>query len=331
LGIEPFTSPYQSIAADANNSKTITAIDIVVLRKLILGYFDTFPENSSWRFIDAAHVFPDPSNPWVTTWSELYSIQPFANSMNDVNFNAVKVGDINLSASLVTGNSFIQTRNDDRCIVEYKVSNQPESGVYKVELILKNARKFNALQFSFDWYQAGFEVIDWAAGDELSKDNIRMATAPGDKSSLLAFTADQWTNSETSLLTMWVKEKPGNVMPFTFYLSSGPTASAAYTYDDEAPRGIDLQVVREQIGGVYNKPNPFKDITTIIYESKIKDEAILHVYDMSGKLVMTRTLQLEEGKNEMLIHRSELSGTGIYLYDISSAQQYSTNRMLIVE
>jgi len=65
LGIETFSSPFQYIAADANNSQNITAIDIIQLRKLILGYYDVLPNNQSWRFIDEAHVFPNPLNPWV--------------------------------------------------------------------------------------------------------------------------------------------------------------------------------------------------------------------------------------------------------------------------
>src|SRR5687768_17373348 len=51
LGLESFTSPYQFIAADANNSQGITAIDIIQLRKLILGYYTELPNNKSWRFI----------------------------------------------------------------------------------------------------------------------------------------------------------------------------------------------------------------------------------------------------------------------------------------
>ncbi|MDW8231136.1 MAG: hypothetical protein RMJ33_14985, partial [Saprospiraceae bacterium] len=39
LGLEPLNSPYKMIAADANNSRSITTFDIVELRKLILGIY----------------------------------------------------------------------------------------------------------------------------------------------------------------------------------------------------------------------------------------------------------------------------------------------------
>ncbi|MBL7809182.1 MAG: hypothetical protein JNN28_15280, partial [Saprospiraceae bacterium] len=49
LALEPFTSLYQSVAADVNRSKSVTTFDIVETRKLILGIYDTFPNAPAWR------------------------------------------------------------------------------------------------------------------------------------------------------------------------------------------------------------------------------------------------------------------------------------------
>ncbi|MDQ3141871.1 MAG: hypothetical protein M3Q56_06450, partial [Bacteroidota bacterium] len=51
LGINTFKSPYQIIAADANNSSSVTARDISEIRKVILGLSDQFPNNKIWRFV----------------------------------------------------------------------------------------------------------------------------------------------------------------------------------------------------------------------------------------------------------------------------------------
>jgi len=50
LDIQPFVSPYQWIAADVNRSGTVTAFDMVQLRRLILAIDDKFHHNTSWRF-----------------------------------------------------------------------------------------------------------------------------------------------------------------------------------------------------------------------------------------------------------------------------------------
>ena len=57
LGLDPLDSPYKMIAADANNSESLTAIDLVEIRKLILGLYLEFPNNASWRFVDKDFVF----------------------------------------------------------------------------------------------------------------------------------------------------------------------------------------------------------------------------------------------------------------------------------
>ena len=56
LGLEFFDSPFQYIAADANNSGSVTNFDKFVIRKVILGIDSNFPENRSWRFIPKLYL-----------------------------------------------------------------------------------------------------------------------------------------------------------------------------------------------------------------------------------------------------------------------------------
>lgn len=59
-----------------NNSKSITAADIVELRKLILGVTNTFKnEQKSWRFINKKFEFQDNNNPWMNNgWDEKFTL-----------------------------------------------------------------------------------------------------------------------------------------------------------------------------------------------------------------------------------------------------------------
>jgi len=65
LGITPLSSPYKMIAADVNDSKAITAFDMVIIRQVVLGSREDFNQNASWRYIDASYDFPDPRNPFL--------------------------------------------------------------------------------------------------------------------------------------------------------------------------------------------------------------------------------------------------------------------------
>ena len=97
LALQPFASPYALIAADANGDGHVSTLDLIYLRRLILGLETVLPNNPSWRFIEADYEFPDGANPWQEDFPEIYN----ANDLNgniQANFVAVKIGDVNPSA-----------------------------------------------------------------------------------------------------------------------------------------------------------------------------------------------------------------------------------------
>lgn len=329
LGIQTFTTPYQYIAADANDSKGITALDIIHLRKLILGYYDVLPNNTSWRFVDKAHIFPDPANPWGSPWDEVYLIDPFAGSMN-VDFDAVKVGDLNSSAQLNATGGIILPRTANACELQYNVT-QTEYDIYKVDLSLSNARLYQAIQFSFDWDKSSYELVDMQISSALTEDDIRISTLPAVSSSIAFFNLTPLENNTETLVTIWVRKINPAGGRFMLYQIDKPTTPVAYEFDAEDPIKVSLTQGKVANSNIINHPNPFKDKTYILYTSEVEEPAQLRVFNMDGKQVYARDVSLQQGTNEFIITRSELKGAGIYLYEISSGYQYSTNRMIIVE
>ncbi|MFN0015816.1 MAG: hypothetical protein ACKVU2_14840, partial [Saprospiraceae bacterium] len=111
LGIESLNSPYKMIAADVNNSRSISTADIIALRKLILGIDTALTSTDSWRFVPANYAFPNPQNPFTAVFPEGVAIAPGAQPLV-ANFVGMKVGDVNGNAiAEVTGQA--QTRFTD--------------------------------------------------------------------------------------------------------------------------------------------------------------------------------------------------------------------------
>lgn len=331
LGIESFLTPYQYIAADVNNSKSITAIDIIQLRKLILGIYNEFPSNKSWRFVDKGHVFPDPLNPWISNWPETYSIIPFNNNMNDVDFDAVKIGDLNLSASLAATSGMILPRGSNRCEVEYIVQPMSDKNIYQVDVYLRDADDYNGIQFSFNWDQYDFKVLDWSPGDLLTRDEFRMPDTTGQNASIAAFSVDGWQEGKLKLVTLWVEQINSIGYPFELMLSPNPTQPLAFTIAGELEVPVQIVTNQQREVMVQNRPNPFADMTTIVMESDREEPATLRVFDLGGKLILTRKVNLVVGENEFVVRKSELHTSGLLMYEIESNFQYSTNRMIIVD
>ncbi|WP_353482692.1 ExeM/NucH family extracellular endonuclease [Haliscomenobacter sp.] len=93
LGIAPLQNPYQLLAADVNNSGSITALDLVLMRRLILGLDKNFKAVPSWRFVDGSYVFKNPQSPW----KEAYPSQKKLAALNGaakLRFVGIKMGDV---------------------------------------------------------------------------------------------------------------------------------------------------------------------------------------------------------------------------------------------
>lgn len=97
-GQAPFNSPYKIIAADADQNGIIDQTDSIELHKLILGIYTDLPNNTSWRFVRADYVFPDPQNPFEPPFPESAVTGVLTGDIDSVDFIGVKIGDVNGTA-----------------------------------------------------------------------------------------------------------------------------------------------------------------------------------------------------------------------------------------
>lgn len=99
LGVQPFTNPWQYLAADVNLDEKVDGMDIVEIRKLLLGLTSELPHGQSWRFVPSDYVFPNPANPLSPIPPNRIEVPNTADpTPNDFHFTGVKLGDVNFSA-----------------------------------------------------------------------------------------------------------------------------------------------------------------------------------------------------------------------------------------
>jgi hypothetical protein len=94
-GIEPFTEPWQWVAADANLDNMVNAQDSVTLVHLILGFIQSLPQEASWRFFRSNHVFPSP-NPLSQPLPETIRVGELVDSLQ-FTFYGIKIGDLSVN------------------------------------------------------------------------------------------------------------------------------------------------------------------------------------------------------------------------------------------
>ena len=93
LGIDNLDEEANLISADANNDQAITAIDLVEMRKLILGIYAELPNSPSWKFFNTteSEIFA----PLGSNTDFRFEKNEFPLSQLDI--LAVKIGDVNCS------------------------------------------------------------------------------------------------------------------------------------------------------------------------------------------------------------------------------------------
>ncbi len=93
LYIEPMDSPFSRIAADANDSGTISALDIVTILKLLLGKIDNFPNGESWVVVPADTDFGPPEFHPPAIPNYTIPLQAIIDGARQPMFRAIKKGD----------------------------------------------------------------------------------------------------------------------------------------------------------------------------------------------------------------------------------------------
>lgn len=127
LGKKRLSSPYQLLAADVNQSGSISTIDMIKIRKVILNIDTTFDGGKAWLFVDAKHRFKDPNNPWAEgAIPKFIQFNDLDRSVPDAGFIGIKLGDVNGSA---VSNSLAQA--------------VPETSIHREEEAISTASKPN--------------------------------------------------------------------------------------------------------------------------------------------------------------------------------------------
>jgi len=328
LGIETLDSPYKYIAADVNKSGSITAFDMVQLRQLILNIIPEFPNNESWRFVDATYEFSD--NPLADDFNEFRSVNNLNADMMGNDFIAIKVGDVNENAtpsSLATA----ETRSSNSTMALQLADRFIEVGqAVNVPVYTNNLTEIQGYQFTLNY--DGLELMsveDGIATTENFNTNIRNAlTTSWNKTNL--------TNTNNNhLFTLNFIAKTSGQLSQLLAISSDFTSTEAYD-ESGAIMNIALRynTSSSTIAGYelkQNTPNPFHGETVIGFTLPNAGPATLKVLDVQGKLLKSIEASYQKGYNEIKLNAKELRTTGVLYYQLEATDFVATKKMIVID
>lgn len=320
LGFNPFDTPYKRIAADANHSNAITTFDIVQLRKVILGISDTIAGNTSWRFLDAAYTFSDPSDPFAGVFPEQIQVSGPVADLTGQDFTGMKTGDLNNSVDPAQARSV-----SDTLFLTVPRRTLRAGQTTLLPVYLKNWQQLEGFQFelSFDTARMTLEKIVFARPDLL--DDSKTAVKPDGK------LAVSWDNAagenapagDSAVFFVQLTAKTNVDARAAAHLAQTRIPSEAY--DNQSVMALSLRTGSErhapaealELRAVY--PNPFCGEVVVPFVSPEAGDMILRVEDASGRIATEKKASAAEGPNEWVVRQSELHGPGVYYFHLIPA------------
>ena len=326
LNVQKLNSPYKMIAADANNSGSISTLDLVAIRKVILFVSNDFPNNTSWRFIDREFTFSNAQNPFADVFPEVKNFNN-VNGINAANFIGVKIGDVSGDAAAhdlgsIEDRTFNGTFNLNAKNIAFNAGD-----VLNVP-ITANLSSIEGYQATLNFNSDALELVDIELA-ELTKENF--GTTMTDE----GIVTMSWNgNADTdNAFTLIFTAKTDGTLDNELSISSLYTAAEAYTNSDLMEVDLVFQGSTSEANfSLYqNTPNPFKSETVIGFELPKSDIATLTVSDISGKVLRVVKGQYDAGYNSITLEMSSELPAGVLIYELKTSTDKATQKMTVVK
>lgn len=324
LHLKRFDNPYDILAADVNNSGKISTADLVELRKLILGKIDAFTKIDSWRFVNRAFEFDDVENPW--NCEESIDYNNVSNDMMNSDFVAIKVGDVNGTASDLWSGNTNQYRNS-----------------YTISYENKSAKAGSRIRVPFYGNEGSITGFQMALGIDLELlkfESIQQADLDINNHNIRVIDNNiniSWSSTEAI-------DVNGKVLFYVdFIAKKDMNIKDGIQIDD---RGIRTELydqalsvhtinLREKLDDalmykLYEAaPNPFNEMTSIRVDLPKETSITLKIRDNQGKLIYTNEMLGKKGGNIFNVNNTELRGvTGVLYYTIGTSEFTKTKKMI---
>ncbi|MFN8280061.1 MAG: HYR domain-containing protein [Saprospiraceae bacterium] len=339
LGKEALSTPYKLIAADVNNSRSISSADIAEIRKLILGTISEFSKVKSWTFVPMTYKFANPEYPFEAPRTEdIHFSQTQVDESKTSSFMAIKLGDVTTNARAKNVGK-IEERTNQSLKLEVDEMDLQAGQEVTVNFRGINFEQIEGYQFSLKFDNSMLSYV----GSESSKLTMN-ETNFGERYLDRGILTTSWNSnrgessgSQEVLFRLKFRVLRNGLLSHAMMIGSDVTPAQAYN-----SRGEVMDVVMqarngntEQTTGIFelyqNEPNPFNKVTTISYRLPESGAVKLTVYDVTGKVLRVYSLNGHKGMNQYQVSREELGAGGVLYYQLDAAHNTATRKMIVVE
>jgi len=325
LGIEPLANIYQGVAADVNNSRSITASDIVETRKLILGIYDSFPNAPSWRIIRPVANPNDLSNLSAIKDTYQFAIPALTTdiTLSSVSFVAIKTGDVNQSALSLDGGA--ESRGTPLLLSladQYLAADEEVT----VPIRLRESATLAGWQLALRTDPTALQI----SGVEDLPDEDYVRSADGTLRALWFDGHERNFAAGDVVITLKIKALRPVWLSRALMLNPAEMNSEAYFGKIiRRPLALDFEAAPAGNTAFFPpQPNPFAMETRFQFRLEQPGEATLDIFDAAGRLVHRETALAPAGMNSISLAAARLPDAGVYAFRLQAGGQVFTGRLV---
>ncbi len=261
IGTNKFTNPIDEVAADINMDGDINVLDLIALKKLILG-IDSDYSKLPWKFVESnlAKVYLQPG-------IEISKIIPVNAGMESISLIGFRMGDVNHDA---TGNlnQHVENRSAD-LITTIEWNNMADGLNLHFSTQYSRLRGFQLSLIS----PFGWSDLDRIEADQLADISYSII---GNELRIV------WFSNRSPQVIQDIKLRGAHPKTVTV----GALHSEIYDVDNSV-HPIEIRgnwILKENGISVY--PNPMHDVLHVRLDSKFQNPSVWWVIDQTGRIVL---------------------------------------------
>jgi subtilisin-like proprotein convertase family protein len=330
LGIKAFDEGYKFIAADVNRSRSITAADILRIRKAILGEADDFGTiENAWTFVpDDKDLLESPNV--LLEWEDNKSLLNSDYNKN-IDWLGIKYGDINNSNDYAAASGNLEQRNENVISIIAGEQELVKKNEVIVDLKIENLENLSGAQFTLNFDTENLEFESVEVNEELmSVSDLGLSQSENGKIAVSWIKPESDITLADKMFTVKFRAINDGKISDNIYLNDDIAKSEAYNNEYQV---MDLRMnFRNENGySLYqNIPNPFRNETTIFFDMPKSGSATIEFFDLTGKIIDKIAGYYQYGTNHVNVKFDD-SVNGVIYYRLQSNDYTETMKMLKIK
>ena len=331
LGTGKMENPYSIIAADVNDSKTVTTLDMIFIRKIILDIDTAFAKVDSWRFVDASYAFPNTENPFEAPFPESVDITFDGDLTVDANFVAIKMGDTNGNAMGLENSRPVEVRSAST--MEFKLAEQfYQAGEHiSIPFEISESDQIKGLQFTLLVNKDQFNIENIVPGYLTDLDGFNLTKMEDGMVAFSWHTRDGsiYQEGQQALFNLNLVALADGQLSDDLFISSRLTQAEAYDQFDQIKEvALAFEETNKAKGINQFIPNPLRGQTSLFFHQPSPGTTNVRIFNAQGQQMFQSEKQYLSGNHQLEIPVNNWP-KGIYIAVTSINDQIQTDKLII--